>query len=680
VAVRLVRAAPLWIAETDGPDDRYGPKKAGFRWDGEIKRWWTDRDDAALALREYADPEAKEILDEIAAKREKALEASRATDAAIEIPTPEGLEPYPFQRAGIAYALDRPNVLFGDEMGLGKTIQAIGLVNADPSIERVLVVCPASLRLNWKREFEKWTTRGFRARILTSKDTELPDEPVAIVNYDILKKLRGVLRSVEWDLLVADEAHYLKSGTRALRGREVLGKKTRKTGKWVDDPDPIPAKRKAFLSGTPITNRPIEGWPLLHALAPETFRSWRHYVTRYCAGYQDGYGWQVSGASNLEELQEKARSTVMIRRLKRDVLPELPPKQRQVIEVPANGVARVVRAEREAWELHETALRELRVRVELAKASDDPEDYATAVSELTEASKVAFTEMARLRHDTAVAKVPFVVEHVRDALEGGEKLIVFAHHHDVVDALVEGLSEFGPVVVTGKTSMKVDKETGVSPRQAAVDRFQSDPETRVFVGNIQAAGVGLTLTASSHVVFAELDWVPGNVSQAEDRAHRIGQTDSVLVQHLVLEGSLDARIAEVLVEKQEVLDRVLDRETDGTAIVPEAIEAEAPAIPSADKPATYTAKAEKLAKEASEMTTDEIAAVRDALRIVGGLCDGAIELDGQGFSKIDTAIGTDLASLDRLTPKQAALGRKIVRKYRRQFPEALLEAMGAKTK
>lgn len=159
-----------------------------------------------------------------------------------------------------------------------------------------------------------------------------------------------------------------------------------------------------------------------------------------------------------------------------------------------------------------------------------------------------------MRHETALAKAPAVVSHLKDAMEGNrDKLIVFVHHKDVIDAMADAMQEVGVVQVTGDTPM--------AARQDAVDAFQNDPEVRLFIGNIQAAGVGLTLTASSHVVFAELDWVPGNMTQAEDRAHRIGQKNAVLVQHLVLDGSLDARLARTLIEKQAVLDQALDEVT-----------------------------------------------------------------------------------------------------------------------
>jgi SWI/SNF-related matrix-associated actin-dependent regulator 1 of chromatin subfamily A len=340
----------------------------------------------------------------------------------------------------------------------------------------------------------------------------------------------------------------------------------------------------------------------------------------------------------------------MIRRLKADVLTELPPKRRQVVEIAANGASAIVARERKGYEAHEERIESLRASAELAKAESN-EAYAAAVAALSEAQQAAFGEISQLRHDTAVAKVPAILEHVTSALEADEssKVIVFAHHHDVIDALVTGLGEYGAVHLDGRM--------GMTDRQANVDRFQTDPGCRVFVGGILAAGVGLTLTASSHVIFAELDWVPGNVTQAEDRAHRIGQTQSVLVQHLVLDGSLDARMAHILVEKQDVADRALDRATSSAAYV----------TASRERAATETESRKKLAAVAEKLTDEQIAEIHAGLRRLRAACDGARNLDGQGFSAIDVRIGWALADAPKLTRRQAALGLKLTTKYRRQL-------------
>lgn len=625
-----------------------GPlKSAGFRWNPEKKFWWTRDAIIAAKLRDQLTESAKTAVETALSVRSEAIEASRAAVADIEIPAPLALSYLPYQRAGIAYAASRPSVLIADEMGLGKTIQAIGTWNADPTAKTALIVCPASLRLNWQREWQKWDVRGASVGIANGV---FPAADVVIINYDILIKHGEALRARTWDLLIVDEAHYAKN-PKAKRTQALLGHKDRDPSKAVE---PIKARRRIFLTGTPILNKPAELWPLVQALDPQGLgANWVRFVSRYCAGSQTRYGWDVSGASHLDELQDALRATCMVRRLKKDVLTELPAKRRQIITLA--GAEKAVTAETEAMQAQESRLQSLRVAVELAKAQDEAA-YKTAVQALQSASQAAFTEISKLRHDTAIAKLPQVIEHLRDQIESG-KVVVFAHHHDVVDALK---AEFGAAAVS------LTGETPMAERQANVDRFQSDPSCLLFIGSIHAAGVGITLTAASHVVFAELDWVPGNLSQAEDRCHRIGQTDSVLIQHIVLNGSIDAKMAQTIVEKQEILDQALDAEG----------RAEIEQIPvSMDQPATRNISRKEVEKEAESLTQDQVQAIHQALKIVSDFCDGAHSLDGMGFSKIDVAIGHSLAASPSLSPRQAALGRKIARKYKRQYGPELYERM-----
>lgn len=590
--------------------------------------WSRDRNDQ-WELCWWQKPEG---ADEIVAKREASKAASSAVSADLEVPCPPGLSYLPFQRAGIAYALARTNTLFGDEMGLGKTVQAIGVVNALPEVRKVLVVCPASLKLNWRNELKRWLARPLTVEVGDSK--RWPQADVGIINYDILRK-RGDLDATEYDLLVLDEAHFIKG--KSQRSKAALS---------------IRAKRKLFLTGTPIVNKPVELWNLVHALDPVTFSNFWSFAKKYCDGFNNGFGWDFSGSKNLGELHDKLRGSVMVRRLKKDVLTELPAKRRQVVEI--EGGAAIVARERDAWEAQEERVNALRVNAELAKASDDPAEYAMAIENLRAGLRLAFTEIAKARHDTAVAKIPFVIEHLHDALDEDEsaKLIVFAHHHDVLNAIAEEFCD-RCVLLTG--------ETPVPKRQGLVERFQTDPSVQLFVGSLTAAGTGLTLTASAHVVFAELDWVPGNVTQAEDRAHRIGQAQSVLVQHLVLQDSLDAKMARTLVAKQSVIEQALDKG-----------EAEQPVTPGSEQAASAGKGREKVAALAETLTAKQIPAIHRLLRILAGLCDGAHSLDGSGFSKLDVGIGHRLAEQPYLTPKQAALGLLIARKYRRQLPPDLL--------
>jgi SWI/SNF-related matrix-associated actin-dependent regulator 1 of chromatin subfamily A len=627
------------------------PKGAGFQWSPTQRVWYTTRPEIAARLAPYADSAAKSTLGAIRDNKKIAVDSSRAVDAALNIPAPDGLAYLPFQKAGIAYAIARPATLIADEMGLGKTIQAIGFINAMPDIKRVLIICPASLKINWAREIQKWLTRPMTIGIANSHYPSEAD--VVIINYDILEKHHARLGASPWDLLITDECHYLKN-SKTQRTRAVLGGKEIPAvpGKRKGIPaiQAIPAKRKLFLTGTPIVNRPIELWPLLRAMDPAGLgKSWHSYVVRYCAGFQDRWGWNVSGASNLDELQEHLRSALMVRRLKKDVLTELPPKRRQVIEMAANGAAGAVALENTAWQKHEERLSALRTAAELSKASDSPEDYKRAVEALREGAQIAFTEISLARHQTALAKVPAVVDFLHNALDDAdEKIVLFAHHRDVIDAISK---EFNDI------SVKLTGETKQTDRQEAVDRFQKDPKVKLFIGSITAAGLGITLTASAHVIFAELDWVPGNITQAEDRTHRIGQLNSVLVQHLVLDESLDARMAKTLVGKQQVIERALDKETEPAPVL----------IPTQEQPATSTVSRKKVEEEAIKISPAEVAEIHAMLQSLSAMCDGARALDGVGFNKFDAPIGHSLAKSPRLSPKQAVLGKRIVNKYRRQL-------------
>lgn len=529
-----------------------------------FKRWWTD---SAVLVRKL--PSA--LLDPAAARaleaHEDTVEASAAEYAELEVPAPPGLSYLPFQVAGIAYvkAAPRPRrVCLGDEMGLGKTVQAIGYMNLD-EIATALVVCPASLRINWKRELERWLVQSRNIHIVDSNDPPPPDAEVVIVNYERLIRpvIHDALMSWWWEVLIADEAHYLKS-PKAKRTVAVLGRDGNKKKKQ-EPKEGLIHRASTFLplTGTAMLNRPIELWTLVHTLDPEGFPVKHGFGIRYCAGHKKRVGWNkakqepimawdFNGASNLEELQDKMRGRCLVRRLKVDVLPELPPKRHEIIVLDPKGAQAVLKHQLNLWSDRGGPFLEF----EMQKAPDRAE-YEAAVARLEAELEIAFEEMSEARHKVALAKIPMVIEHVKNLLDnhGIPKLVVFAHHHDMLDAVATSAADPPAVVqIDGRCSTKI--------RQEAVDAFQEDPEVRLMVAGIRAAGEGLTLTAASHEVFAELDWTPARNQQAEDRCHRIGQVNSVLIQHLVIDGSIDAMIAKLLIHKQWIADQVLDRYPD----------------------------------------------------------------------------------------------------------------------
>jgi SWI/SNF-related matrix-associated actin-dependent regulator 1 of chromatin subfamily A len=607
--------------------DRLLPKQAGFKWSPEKKQWWTKDHQKALILKKYADIETAARIDEEIAKLQAAVDASLALDADLHIPVPEGLEYRPYQKAGIAYALRTGNALIADEMGLGKTIQAIGVLNST-RWRKVLIICPASAKINWQRELVKWLVE--RATVEIASGKRFPDSEVVVINYDILKKHKEVIDATAWDYLIIDEAHYLKN-PKTIRTKMVYG--------WGGEGEKVAsinASRKLALTGTPILNRPIEIWPTIHTLAPQEFPSYFEFAKRYCGAYDSGYDWVFTGSSNAAELQQKLRASIMIRRLKHDVLKELPAKRRQIILLDPDLVKKAVKSERSALT-----------------------EYGLDLMDMDDAEKIPFDKLAVVRHETALAKVPFVVNHLVEILESGEKVICFAHHRDVIEGIATAVQAkgFGVVTLTGSSTS--------SQRQYAVDHFQEDESVRLFVGNITAAGQAITLTAASIVVFAEIDWVPGKVLQAEDRAHRIGQEESVLIQHLVIDGSIDARLTKAIVEKQEMIERNVDG--GGEEVVKEVDLSNTEQIILREKEKLAAKQAQRMD---ANLSPEEVTRIHNSLRFLASRCDGARAPDGQGFNGFDAELGRQWANQRYLSIGQAVAAKKMLQKYRRQLSDA----------
>lgn len=463
----------------------------------------------------------------------------------------------------VCIAVDAPDRLYVTEHCIltHNTVQACGVMNAREA-KRVLIVCPASLRIVWKRHANEWLVDRLPVFMANGRKDRQFAHAVAsgiagvfIVNYDTLieyvgieknpdtgrwsRKGTGPLATSTWDVLVADECHMAKN-PKAQRSAALYA---------------LDATTRLALTGTPIVNRPKELFPIVNWLDRGHWGNWKHFVSRYCGAHETRFGLNTAGATNLEELQTRLRETVMVRRLKRDVLKELPAKRRQVIEVEATGdAANLVARQMMKWMQHDSAMRQAEADMRAAQEANDEQAYREAVDRMSAEYKVAFEEMARERRELAVAKVPYVIEHVDAMREAGiNKIVLFAHHHEVIDKLRTHY---------GRSAVVIDGRVSKDDRQALVDAFQTRDDIEIFIGGIIPAGVGLTLTASAHVVFAELDWVPGNMSQAEDRCHRIGQANSVLVQHIVFTESLDAKMAKTLVDKQRVIERGLDKRDD----------------------------------------------------------------------------------------------------------------------
>jgi SWI/SNF-related matrix-associated actin-dependent regulator 1 of chromatin subfamily A len=434
-------------------------------------------------------------------------------------------ELYPFQLEGVSFIEDRNGcALVGDEMGLGKTAQALAWLQLHPELRPAVVVCPATLKGTWKNEIKKWIGK-LKVHIVTGryKRKALPKADIYIVNYDIVAVMKDTDgRKVKYTfrndiiahapkVVILDECHYIKN-TKAARTRAV---------RWLTGKVP----HRIALSGTPIINKPVEYFNALNFVDKERFPSFWQFAQRYCGATSNGFGWDFSGATNTHELHKLLVQTIMIRRLKAEVLPELPPKVRTIVPVPLEDKAEYNKANKET--VYKFGEQEWRVK----------DDAANALAEI-EALK-----------QTAVAgKLKAAARWIEDFLE---------------DLLTEMLKHYDPLVIDGRTPMK--------KRTKIVKWFQEKPKHRVFIGNIKAAGTGLTLTAASATCFVELGWTPGEHDQAEDRVHRIGQeADSVMAYYLVAEGTIEEDIASLIDDKRRVLKQVLDgQEVQDTELLTE---------------------------------------------------------------------------------------------------------------
>lgn len=432
---------------------------------------------------------------------------------------------FPHQVEGVAFMLGRRRAILADDMGLGKTRQAIVALRHKAPDGPYLVVCPASVKRNWAREIEL-ASPGARIELIEGTKPSKPKADWVVVNYDILGKHVAALEAVRWAGLVFDEAHYLKNHTSA---------RSRLARQLVEGANETASTTAAIylLTGTPLTNRPRDLFVLLQLVGHSLGRSFLSFAKRYCAAERNEYGWKTDGASNLEELTVQLHG-VMLRRSKDQVL-SLPPKLRTwlPVDVPPG-----------------TASREIKEVVELLVERNAPADPGSSPSDARARGRLlALLTVARQK--IAVAKTSSTLDFVEGAVAQGEKVIVFSCFDEPLQTLAKALGN-SAVLVTGKTP------TG--KRQSLVDRFQREDDVRVFLANIVAGGVGLNLTAATQVVFNDLDWVPANHWQAEDRAYRIGQTRTVNVTYMVGQDTVDDFVYAVLQTKSALVSAVVDGE------------------------------------------------------------------------------------------------------------------------
>jgi SWI/SNF-related matrix-associated actin-dependent regulator 1 of chromatin subfamily A len=470
-------------------------------------------------------PEALTLLQEVREEHARAaglVALSAATDAPLRVPGLGG-ELKPFQRAGVSYLLTQRRAFLADEQGLGKTIEALAALESDAAYPAV-VVCPASLKLNWLRETERWLP-GRSVQVLTGNGARGPlaATDITIVNYDIVASRLDALRALEPRALVLDESHYCKNAA-AKRTQAVQ----RLSGAVPSDGLVL------ALTGTPVMNRPAELIAQLRILGR---------LGDFGSGMQ--FGRRFRGPDAHQRLHWHLRSRCFARRLKADVLPQLPAKTRAVVPVELDNESEYRLAEQDvvAWLRSQPLdLRELDAKVAAALRAE------------------RLVRLNALKLLAARGKLHAARTWIHDFCSSGERLVVFAHHREIQHAVLEHFPR----------ALHILGEDGPRARDAALRAFQDpdDAHNQLIVCSIEVAGQGLTLTRSSNVVFLELDWTPAKHEQAEDRCHRIGQRDAVNASYLLAASTIDETISTLIERKRAVIGAVTDgREEDEEGVV-----------------------------------------------------------------------------------------------------------------
>jgi SWI/SNF-related matrix-associated actin-dependent regulator 1 of chromatin subfamily A len=437
---------------------------------------------------------------------------------------------YQHQEEGIKFLLSRNGCILADDMGLGKSIQSI-IAAIESGAKKILVVCPSSTKINWEREINVFCDD---TTIIDGK--KFSDAKFTIINFDILKNFHTLVKKGKesetstihrelaeagFDLCIIDEAHYLKNND-SIRGKIMVELSVKYN-----------IKKVWLLTGTPVANRPMDFFNLLKIIKSPIAQNWKHYATRYCEGRkffrtlkngQKRQIWLTDGASNLEELASKTKN-IVLRRLKVDVL-DMPDK---VITPMHHLLDNKQKAEYEyLWEEYILAKKALGKRVK-----EDQKDLV---------------ELILLRQFIAKQAIPYTIEMVENAVEMGRNVIVFTSFTEELNAIAEHF---------GKSAVKHNGPMTNTMKQKSVDSFQNNDKIKVFVGNIKSAGVGITLTEGTVVIFNSFDWVTGNNEQAEDRAFRIGQKNDVNVYYQLFDDTISTRMWDMLKNKKDVINTIL---------------------------------------------------------------------------------------------------------------------------
>ena len=436
--------------------------------------------------------------------------------------------PLSHQKEAIEKLVSSKRFILADDMGLGKTTSTV-IAALESEVKRTLIICPASLKINWEREIKNYTDRS--TYICDGKNYE--DADFVIINYDIIKNFHDpkdpenskILQS-DFGLVVIDEAHYIQNKQ---------AQRTKLINDFVKDID-----RLWLLTGTPMTSRPINYYNLLDLVQSPVAANWMAYVIRYCEGYQFSVKnrkiWKVTGASNLEELRDRTSKQVL-RRLKTEVL-DLPDKIITPVYLRLKS--------REYEQL-------------MGEYYDWYDKNPNESSSLT----VQFTKLTKVRQVISKEKINSTIELIDNILEQDKKVIVFTNFTESLQLIHSHYN---------KNSVYLDGSCSPKQRQDAVDRFQTDDKIRVFVGNMKAAGVGITLTAAEAVIINDLSFVPGDMSQAEDRAYRYGQKNSVSIYYPLFDNTIEGIIYDIVNVKKQNISTVMGDNIDKAETAQEIME------------------------------------------------------------------------------------------------------------
>ena len=422
--------------------------------------------------------------------------------------------PLTHQKEAIEKLAGSKRFILADDMGLGKTTSTI-IAALETGAKKILIICPASLKINWQREIENYTDRSVYIAEGKHFSTE---HDFVIVNYDILKnfydlkdKENSLITKSNFDLIIIDEAHYIQNGQ---------AQRTKLVNSFVKNVDKL-----WLLTGTPMTSRPMNYYNLLFLIESPTAQNWMAYAIRYCQGYQFKAGnrkiWNTSGASNLEELRDRT-SRQVLRRLKTEVL-DLPDKIISPIYLRLKS------------KLYEGLMGEYY-------------DWYTNKKEESSSLTVQFSKLMKVRQVIAEEKINDTIELAQNIIDQDKKVIIFTNFTDTLQKIHTHF---------GKQSVYLDGSCSKPQRQYAVDQFQENDKIKVFVGNLKAAGVGITLTAGEAVIMNDLSFVPSDHDQAQDRAYRYGQKNSVSVYYPIFENTIEGVIYDMLSKKKNIIDTVM---------------------------------------------------------------------------------------------------------------------------